>query len=741
MLAMACPVMALAQLPGPGAVAPPQRTAPAPGAAPRKAPSPAELTRIQAELDALFERLEASTRALPRDTFEPATVIEQVGRDPAKLAAWVGENTAWVPYQGALRGTTGVLNDRVGSHLDRALLLAELLRQAGHEARLARATLDEGAGAKVLAAAVPRADVLSGSYEGGDPQVIARVTAHAPRLRAALGDGARAVDPTAHAERLAAARDHWWVQRREGDNWVDVPLSDAAGVAAEETLPPALPDGALRLSDSYVHVVDVRLVIEAFDGKEGKLVERPVLETTVRPAELAGRGIVLRHFPMKMSAKPPTSADAAAIRAGVLSQTEWIPVLEVAGRRVARRSFNDAGEVNDNPNLSGAAQIGGATGGLFGGLGGGLGGGGGDEPQPAASVLTAEWIEYVIRAPGAKARTVRRPLFDTIGPAARSTGMAAAPALDEERRFDRGLALAGVTESLVIGFSPSRRYVMHASADELLAERKVWAQLLAEKDGAKRDALAASIRRSAPLLHLAAARRSFSPVRDRTWVGGVNVLNYQSRVAPDGRGLVTRHVMDLASNPVSSTDDGAGFDARVAQGVADTAAEDAALAGAEPSPFNTLGLLERPGAGGLVAVRDVAGADAALAGLGAAPDVRARVAADLSAGYVAVLPAKRPAADGPLGWWRVHPVTGETVGVMDSGYHQDITEEAHLEDGTVIRAAEGLDKTFIRARPQQYWKQNYSKILRDMGADPADQELAGMIIDLQRKMLEAGIWL
>ncbi|MDA3959243.1 MAG: hypothetical protein PF961_00510, partial [Planctomycetota bacterium] len=59
-------------------------------------------------------------------------LIEAIGTDPATIHAWVHQRTAWIPYQGSLRGAQGVLLDRHGNHCDRAVLLAEALRAAGH---------------------------------------------------------------------------------------------------------------------------------------------------------------------------------------------------------------------------------------------------------------------------------------------------------------------------------------------------------------------------------------------------------------------------------------------------------------------------------------------------------------------------------------------------------------------------------------------------------------------------------
>ena len=76
-------------------------------------------------------------RDAPRDRWDPAYVVKALGRNPDTLFAWVRENTTWIPYRGVLRGPMGVLMDRQGNSLDRATLLAALLVEAGHEARLA----------------------------------------------------------------------------------------------------------------------------------------------------------------------------------------------------------------------------------------------------------------------------------------------------------------------------------------------------------------------------------------------------------------------------------------------------------------------------------------------------------------------------------------------------------------------------------------------------------------------------
>src|SRR5690348_1186355 len=58
-----------------------------------------------AELEQAYTGLEKTVRELPRDRFDPQAVIEAAGREADGLFAWVRDNTAPLPYRGALRGS------------------------------------------------------------------------------------------------------------------------------------------------------------------------------------------------------------------------------------------------------------------------------------------------------------------------------------------------------------------------------------------------------------------------------------------------------------------------------------------------------------------------------------------------------------------------------------------------------------------------------------------------------------
>lgn len=94
-------------------------------------------------LEKAYSALEEAARRIPRESFDPQAIIQKCGGDSFKLFEWVRDETSFIPYQGCLRGPVGVLMDRRGNSLDRAILLHELLKLAGYEARLARRHLGE----------------------------------------------------------------------------------------------------------------------------------------------------------------------------------------------------------------------------------------------------------------------------------------------------------------------------------------------------------------------------------------------------------------------------------------------------------------------------------------------------------------------------------------------------------------------------------------------------------------------
>lgn len=645
----------------------------------------------------VIDAVVAAHRAASREAWDPAAVVAAVGRDRAKLFAWVRDRTALVPYRGSLRGAVGVMMDRVGNSLDRSLLLAELLTQAGLEVRLASAQLDAGLAGKLVAAwatrprpALPTAKLDDaaliaslGRIAGVDPAALAARLAKEAAARAAIADrtrtriagqakalaalvaapapGAPAAPTVAAAE---ACADHWWVQVHDGEAWSDLDPAlptaapgEALAASATETL------AAGDLGDDRRHTLAIRVIGELWHGDAREDVT--LVEHAFAPSQFYGQKLAIRNVPLDMpddhtvlTAKDPP----AALRTALVAQSQYAPVILLGGTPVVHLAVNDRGETLDltsgDANAIGLARtvqhatqdgVGGATD-LLGDLPSGEPAGGAAAapaaPRGQRQGFTAEYLEVEIRSPGAPARVVRRTIFDTLGAGDR----AAAPraALLGPARLDRALALVAETELLPLFAQLPEAFVIDRTVRSLDAARGAIAALAARKNLAAVHAQLATLAPiPGPLYSLALARFADRPV----YLDRLDVLAFRHRAIARPAAIALREQVDILANDVAVWPTAGDARAvRIAQGVADTALEGAIVA-----TCTAPGCLRAPstsewfaGAGGK--------------GWAVVAEPQGPAAADRAAGYAIVAPGAAPAS-----WWRIDAASGETLGMSPLG--------------------------------------------------------------------------
>jgi len=688
----------------------------------------------------LMQLLDAADREGPRDTFDVRGVLQKVGNDPEKLFEWVRDNTCWVPYRGALRGPVGVLMDRVGNSLDRSLLLAELLRAAGADVKLVHARLDEAQASKLLAKVRPlpkgwaahvdepsdettaaELDRYAGRF-GLEParlragmdeslsgvrrltgQVVRRVAEQAPAIAAAGLTGSPPADPRAAAEPappdvVDAARDHWWVavSRPDGRADLDTMLPGAKpGDRATEAKADTLSyDGNLPADPALCHEVRIQVTVERSEGPKRE--EFAVLTHALRPADVLGKRIALgylpTHWPADLDVSLLSEKDASErLRAAAASQHEWVPVLAVGTEIVMQGGFDDTGGVNPKPNLDALKGA---------GVGAGKAGGGvldafapspTEPPAQAAGELTAVWIDYEIRAPGAKPKKIRRQFLDLLGTSARQSEQP--PVKTPDLAVTRALALLGETEIVVEPCRLSQAFANHVATSAVLANRKLITSAVggAEPDGkALADQLANVVQPPGLPFALAIRRWQFSPVSDEVYLDRPNVLTHHSivKLGADGN-LQLYEGFDIVFNDVAvraGDDRSDARDVRLRQGVADTAAE-AALSGGGLG--NASELFAADSAKGTNWVTFRKPDDPALAALDLPRDTVACIRADLADGYVVMVPEHAAGSDGRAvaAWWRIDPHTGQTLGIGQQGWGQSAVETALLVARIMLKMA------------------------------------------------------
>jgi hypothetical protein len=648
------------------------------------------------DLTAALKAVEDGERESPRDRWDPVYVVDALGPDPRTLFDWVRDNTSWIAYRGQLRGPIGVLMDRQGNSLDRAVLLATLLESAGHTVRLAHGQLTrqhafdvlpllvadrtaafatqglaipEGPSAVQQVASEYRLDGVALNQQLQDQaQVVsrifseldARVVNQTGRLLKALQ---RPDDEDVRSQELDAAitalTDHWWVQRESGGTWVDLDLLDTNGAALTA---PTETMVAAAVSSEQHHEIAVRVIAEQW--ADGKISEHAALEHTLRPADLIGRSVVVQFWPTARVDPQTTLPPASDWRSDALSHYEWDAVLAVDAQLQASATIPDTGE--DPFSLRG---------GPFGGIGRAMSGLAPGSGEPEARTLSAVWLEYEIRVPGEKPRTVRRAVFDLIGPANRASGTAAL-VLDDEKKVARSLALTMQTEMLPLASALAPEFVRHLLARNLLDNRDLFAVVLRGTPVSPETIEQVVDRSALPLsaLYPLALVRLTQTEQQQRFLDRPNLLTRHMYAVPSPQGVRFRDATDIVANEIGvslAADDA--FAARVAQGVRDTNAE--SLLRASGVGFGNAG-------DAFAASRSwralATHRDTGVAGQLQLPnDVRRLIAADVVNGYTVVAP-ESPVLVQPeafSGWWRIDPNTGSTLGLGANGWGTAMSED------------------------------------------------------------------
>lgn len=679
-----------------------------------------------------FRVLQDIERGAPRDTFDVAAVAVSIGKDPDSILKWVGDHIAWVPYHGMLRGPIGVLMDRRGNSLDRATLLAELLRASGKTVRLAHGELSQEAAQQLSKnlsfmprIPLPAPGVIEPSFVdklvkdyaapyGLDPawlrkdaeelltrsqrateDIAGRTDRQTSTLSAMIGGAAEPSGKGVQAaalptEALEALRDHWWVQVSAGDKSLDL---DPDSAPSAPGIPPQLvetidwqpKDGKWPLDAKLCHEIEIRVVVERWE--DGRLSNQTALAQPLRPAELLGQFINVSITPMNWPGDLDLSREpdrAGKVRSLCSQEHEWLPVLRAGQQTYHQGSFKDTGAVNPKPDLDSLGKTGKSVAGAVNSVAGAFGGP--PEPPPDHGVLTAAWLEYEIRSPGQPPRQIRRQLFDLLGPAARAGGGAIPqPAIDDKARLERGLNLMGQTEILPLVCQLSNPFVEDLTARNALAMHDPIMKLYSgENEAAVKDAgqsLLALPPLPSRLYDLALTRNALNPHKDEVYFDRPNILSlHQFLRSKDAGGIAFIVGTDIVANEIAVRPDlspVAAKQARLTQGVLDTSAE-ALLDDKDVRVPNASDLLaSQPAADDWLVVRDRN--DPAWQSAQVSKDTRAHVEADLAQGFVAIVPRHSPPGGKMISdWWRVDPRTGDTLGLNEQGWGAEMGEYAFL---------------------------------------------------------------
>ena len=289
-----------------------------------------DLEATSRQLAAQAERL---TKRIDRAQFELDALLDQLDYDPEEIVRFVREEISLEVYPGALRGARGTLMSRAGNALDQALLLATLLKDAGEDAVIYRATLSESLAAELLNRMADRTDPPPPPLFP-DPAAMLASAAKKPavdnrragwlnsaeaggdQLLGALDAAGVVFDVDAlQADLLAESRDYYWVSYGVGprNRWqaAHPALGRDPELAPEATIAETIPEDLL-------HSVTFELLL---DRRLGSSVEEvalisPISRTSV---ELAEKPFTLSLLPDQfLNPAAPLDLDEIAARSRFL---------------------------------------------------------------------------------------------------------------------------------------------------------------------------------------------------------------------------------------------------------------------------------------------------------------------------------------------------------------------------------------------------------------------------------------
>lgn len=391
-----------------GTSAPLQAPAPAPKTAAPAAQAPASnAPPTGADLSALREHVDNVSQvinAVPR--VDDLNGVAQSLQTPEAAFLFVRDQIANEVYSGVQKGAWGTLATRGGNDIDKALLLAALLKVQNVDAQLAHGTIDAAAQQRLAGEPSAHADAVTLSLSGlkvpaaalamdqEEQAIAAEFDQAVKRRRTAVHTavdqayGLLAASAPQAPSPPAPATDHYFVQASVNGKTVffDPTLAANAPGASLVASPDAVDPGSLP--DDRFQTVHFTVVAAYLDGSN--LTETTVLDKTARSADLVGR-------PVRFVVSTSGGASANDFRAQLL----------LADDRTDGDVFHlhrgSGGDTSGGP---------GGLGGMFGGLAGG--GASPSHSDTNGPPLARLWLDVVETAPGQQPFAVRRVIMDRL---------------------------------------------------------------------------------------------------------------------------------------------------------------------------------------------------------------------------------------------------------------------------------------------------------------------------------------
>ncbi len=552
----------------------------------------------------------------------------------------VARRVRFEPYAGVQRGARGTARAEAGNSIDHALLLAGILRAAGHEVRLVHGSL----------APENTAALLRGLYPPRVPQGVSEA-AYLP------------YEATADTELVALVRDHYWLEVNQGTTWLPLDpsfprakIGEAYGTALDRfTEPPA----ELYQRIEFTWKIDT-------PERGGQQVAR--WGGTVAGLGLQPISLVVDAVPGTPAQAPPAQPSAGGMFGGALAGG---PPPKPTGERPATNQsptgirYARSVETDTRPNAIGNVSL----------------------VSRPGSLVRREYLEIKLTGPGGLDRTIGRTLYEAEGETASS--------LASHRRYTLLIVPGPVSPSFRDAEIARWRGVL--KLDEWRGETAGLQQLARSEAGAKAAvAKAAAIDAAAGkaaeyLMTLEFAAQSDALTDRIAYPNQIAVVRPLPRILiasadtrPDAAANVSSTVsLDLRLDEVQAYPY-PGFPSRApalflaARGMQESVLEGQLVARWTGHEAVSTAALMAEANRTAIQLLDIEAEDRSELDLarGMTPRARSEIEAAVNAGHEVIVPAQPITIGGKArwGWWDLDPATGALIGVMEGGQHQALAE-------------------------------------------------------------------
>ncbi len=690
----------------------------APGFAAASPETPIDYSESTERVDQFMKQVDHLRSLIDRTQFDPEALLESLDYDHTRIIGFVKKEVRFEPYSGLLRGANGTLMSRAGNALDQSVLLAHLLKEAGLDARIARSHLSRSAAKRLILEVFdprPNPRTLANAEKIGNHIIEMAKAAgvqqletqdllnqilnppkisHSPEFKGVANDTdaiighiadlpTRADQPRAIELLVDDTQDYFYVEFRTGPSspWEVVHPVFADAPAGHEDLTNPQTYFASSIPSDLQHRLRLAVTATKRVGQRSETVE--LFSPWERPvANLVGVPLVYTNAPSALT----DLSDIADIEEVLKRSTFLVPVLNDAPAPDAS-AFDLSGnlvplDVAGTP----AAEVFRTFGSKAGNAASAIAGLGADSPQPERSPLALQSvsIEYTLVKPGGSEETFQRYVLPPSWLDSRTTE-------DRTEESQHLMAMKSLTTSymmmLSVGSYP-QEFVLDQSLQQIQDSNRALTFLLEQASYGKGEFVpppAEVMPRDLGLANLMLYSRfdygASELATASTFRPEPSLVVIENGLSPSQDELALRMAVDIVNNTRRVLEQKNGeisfaVSEAIRLGVWETYAERVAPSDGAIETFNTTIAFSQARAHQIPSKLISASLkEETLTALSVPGDVKERLRNTIAAGYTVIVPEHlAPENPGMTGWWRIDPITGETLGQTSDGRGAELVE-------------------------------------------------------------------